>query len=161
MNNEEKQNLGSSYRDSDGDLFYDVIPYNLQDPFFETNKIRKWCLESGKCLESAFRDLRNFPQYCYVARPIYKLMGGKKNPLVSVPVSFMVSDLIMHKLLPGGFYVAFNYLFKTNNKLTGHSTILAFHIIVFAIWTGLSFPVAWYKHVSNQKDKFKDASKLF
>jgi hypothetical protein len=49
--------------------------------------------------EQACRSWGEIPShYRYVARPVYKLAGGNKYPLFSVPTTFFVMDYLFHQL---------------------------------------------------------------
>lgn len=69
----------------------------------------------GEKLETGFSNLKHLPQYKYIARPVYKAMGGSEKPLVSVPASFITTDVIMHRLLP---YTSVNAAFIAGFKET-------------------------------------------
>ena len=84
--------------------------------------------------------LHMLPQYKYIARPVYKFFGGKNHPLVAVPASFVVTDLIMHQLIPIFIdcFIKSDFSFDLISKLNLPLTIA---------WFALSLPVAYYKHL--------------
>ena len=49
-------------------------------------------------LEQGFRDVKYAPQYKYIARPIYKMLGGNNNPIWTVPLTFCITDIICHRI---------------------------------------------------------------
>ncbi|WP_131750105.1 hypothetical protein [Legionella beliardensis] len=93
--------------------------------------------------------LHMLPQYKYIARPVYNFFGGKNNPLVAVPASFVVTDLIMHQLIPIliDCFIKSDFSFDLISKLNLPLTIA---------WFALSLPVAYYKHLQTVviDDKF-------
>lgn len=65
--------------------------------------------------------MKNFPQYKYVSRPLYKkLRENQVPPLVAVPATFLTMDFLFHQM-PSNLFVSlmtkkmrFHYI-----KLTG------------------------------------------
>lgn len=90
----------------------------------------------AKSLEDLFRSAKERLQYKYIARPVYKTAGGKENPLISVPVAFAVTDLVMHRLFPHSLVRIF----------CGQGIPWKIHTYGFVGWVALSIPLALYKY---------------
>lgn len=92
--------------------------------------------------------IQSLPHYYYVIKPIYIFFGGKNNPLVSVPVTFISADLIFHQVLENLLTfssVAYNdpaKLSETMSTWNFSSTVGYFFC---------SLPVAYYKYQQMEK----------
>ena len=110
--------------------------------------------EMGLGLEKIFRDLgKIFPWYWYISKPVYRATGGRDLPLVSVPMSFAVTDLVMHRALAEILAL----LTSRDNRIRFKSEPWLYlkrelifdrrHRYGFFAWTLLSVPIAWHKHL--------------
>lgn len=114
--------------------------------------------EFGKSLEAFFRGCAQLPHYKYIAKPVYISTGGCDNPLVSVPASFAVTDLIMHRILPETVFLSLSKQRKRNFKINPMAYIkkelfCRAHGYAFIFWVALSLPLAWHKYTENKKIK--------
>ncbi len=50
--------------------------------------------------EEMWRVLKNWPQYKYLTRPVYKFVASRSNTVIGTAASFLAADLIVHQLLP-------------------------------------------------------------
>lgn len=93
-------------------------------------------------LEKTFKSMNYLPQYTYIARPVYRALGGDEKPLISVPVSFAATDLVMHRVLS-------TLLFGRKLLRENPRTYLKAHSYSFVGWIMLSIPVAFQKYKRN------------
>lgn len=110
--------------------------------------------EMGIGLEKIFRGLgKIFPCYWYVSRPVYRAAGGHDLPLLSVPISFATTDLVMHRAVAEILVLLTSRDNRIRFKLDPWLYLkkeLIFdrgHRYGFFAWTLLSVPVAWHKHL--------------
>lgn len=54
----------------------------------------------GETIEETCRSLKDLPQYKYFTRPIYKSLVGKVGSVAATGITFMVTDMTMHQILP-------------------------------------------------------------
>lgn len=103
--------------------------------------------------ENAWSNNKDLPHYKYAARPIYKLCGGDKYPLFSVPATFICMDAIFHKLLPYMLWSLFPAEDKDSEQKNDHIFYLTLlSISSTLVWAGLSIPVAIQKYNKNQNN---------
>ena len=48
--------------------------------------------------ELGWREEKLLPRYKHVIRPFYRLVGGDRYPLFSVPATFFTADFLFHQL---------------------------------------------------------------
>src|SRR3990167_4752669 len=87
---------------------------------------------------------KNLPHYKYVGIPLYKLLGGKRNPLFSVPVTFAAMDYLFHQVLPR---LILNL--STNDQ---KSLPASFELEIWQnlMWTSVGLPIAFFKYYKNK-----------
>lgn len=104
----------------------------------------------GAGLQQLFRDINYLPQYTYIAKPTYIYFGGKDNPLVSVPTTFAVTDILMHRLLPETLFLcskSSRNQFRSNWQQYLRANLFhPTHLASFTGWVALSIPIAMHKH---------------
>lgn len=88
--------------------------------------------------------LHMLPQYKYIARPVYKLLGGYNNPLISVPAAFVATDFIMHQAL-GNLIDCGLEQFGEESQCS-YETLMRINLIRTGYWFVMSLPVAIYKY---------------
>ena len=68
-------------------------------------------LAIGEAMEGACRSLKNYPQYKYFTRPLYKSLVGKVGSVAATGITFVVTDMTMHQILPkiGGCISSYIY----------------------------------------------------
>lgn len=93
--------------------------------------------------EGLWSRCQTLPHYRYIARPFYKLMGGDKRPLISVPLTFLFMDYLFHQLLVSA------HVDYRNDELS-IETLLRINILSSLLWLSFSIPVALHKHNKNQ-----------
>lgn len=93
--------------------------------------------------EGFWRRSQSLPHYKYIARPFYKVMGGDKKPLISVPLTFLLMDYLFHQLLSS---IINDY---RKDKLSVE-TFLTINILTSLMWLSFSIPVALHKYNKNQ-----------
>lgn len=87
-----------------------------------------------------WKRLKDLPHYKYLARPVYKFVAARTNPIVATAVSFFVTDLIMHQLLP---QVAATILVKPPTWTISWSPSSSL------VWISLALPVMYAKYKQN------------
>lgn len=92
--------------------------------------------------ESVFKDYPA-PHCKYVIKPIYQFLGGHKNPLISVPLTFALTDMLFHQWL-----AALLYSLYTRQPLKEFTKLNPYQLL---FWTILGLPVAYYKHQKNRQ----------
>lgn len=100
------------------------------------------------------KGVSDFPQCKYVAKPIYKMLGGNKNPLVSIPATFAAMHYLFHDI-PGnmvGLYCDFKYSSKPATLASVSKTMLKANPKALLFWTALSAPIAVNKYLKNEQD---------
>lgn len=85
-------------------------------------------------------NMKNVPHYKFFGRPLYKILGGHKYPLFSVPLTFAAMDYIFHQVLP-----------KLLSKRKFTSDTLTYNLYSNLIWVAVGLPIAFYKY-SKQND---------
>jgi len=78
----------------------------------------------------------------YVSLPLYKLLGGRSAPLLSVPITFFLSDLIVHQALP--LQVLWN-LFTKGTQFSEYNWEIDW--VLSVAWTSLSGCVLYVNHL--------------
>lgn len=54
----------------------------------------------GEVIEEVCRNFKDLPQYKYLARPIYKSLVSKVGSVAATGITFFVTDMTMHQILP-------------------------------------------------------------
>lgn len=106
---------------------------------------------SGRTLEWVFRCNKELPQYTYIARPMYRAAGGADRPLLSVPIAFVTTDLLVHRALPHAVLCSCS---KTSRDVFLFDPKLYVKDVVRSpvgnglslVWASLSIPIAWHKY---------------
>ncbi len=79
-----------------------------------------------------FSALKEWPQYKYVSRPVYKMVAKNCNTVAAVAASFFVTDLLVHQMLPQLGFCAVSL---------GATCNLTYSPYVSAVWICLAIPV--------------------
>ena len=107
----------------------------------DSESLHSKALKIAKFIEKGFRELKNWPQYKYVTRPVYKFFVPLTNPVVATALSFLSADLLIHQM---SFPLA-EYIY---NQATGACE--PFHYtwcpIATASWLILAAPVMYSKY---------------
>lgn len=102
--------------------------------------------------------VKNLPHTKYIARPLYRLLGGDQNPLISVPLTFAFMDILMHQLAAA---IAFDFY---NDELS-LDTFKKIDPIITLAWICFSVPNMLDKwlNLENNREKrtMRQASTLF
>ncbi len=88
--------------------------------------------------EREWRKGKKWPQYKYIARPVYKFVARRTNNVIGTIASFFVTDLIMHQLL--------NSIINTCMKSTPWS--FSWSPALSVAWVFLSIPVLYAKYTA-------------
>src|SRR3990167_437682 len=115
---------------------------SLLCPLLEHNEekiMRNAMFKMLESYESTLKVMAEVPHYKFVAQPVYRLFGGNRYPLFSVPATFFVMDALFHQvpanlvrmLLVGEI----NPYFSTTFSM---------------LWVSLSIPIALHKHWKNK-----------
>lgn len=106
-----------------------------------SNKIRYFTHKFIQKYENLFgKNRKNMIHYKYVGRPVYKLLGGSSNPLLSVPASFITMDYLFHQL-PIHFYKQM----KSQNGDFSFRKCIEPNLAWTVLWANLSLPIAFKK----------------
>ncbi|MBA3817130.1 MAG: hypothetical protein H0X29_11555 [Parachlamydiaceae bacterium] len=89
---------------------------------------------------------KKLPQCKYFSRPVYKFVASKTNTVIATAVSFFMTDLVMHQLLPDTGYCILNKL--TSNPLPCNIT---WKPEMSLGWMVLALPIMYVKY--NNKNK--------
>lgn len=92
--------------------------------------------------------IKRLPQYNYISLPAYKFFGGNQNPLISVPISFVVTDLVAHQFLANIVYYG-SLASLGYNSSWGEIVEANLNPINFArmgMWMLSSLPLAYKKY---------------
>lgn len=108
-----------------------------------------------KTIAQKYEDLwgknrKHMVHYKYVSRPIYKLMGGNENPLLSVPATFIAMDYLFHQI-PIHTYKELKSKKQTN--LFSFKRCLQPNLAWTILWGDLSLPIA-YKKYHKRREQF-------
>lgn len=57
-----------------------------------------WISRTIHSYEQRWSDAKNWPQFKYIARPIYKAVASRSNTVAATAVSFFATDLLIHQL---------------------------------------------------------------
>jgi hypothetical protein len=65
----------------------------------------------GEMMEGTFRTVKDLPQFKYFTRPLYKSLVGKIGSVAATGITFIVTDMTMHQILPkiGGCVASYIY----------------------------------------------------
>ena len=126
----------------DNELAYKILKESISN--IDIKKIlQKMCED----LETFFRNGADLPHYKWVVRPMYKLFGGNRYPLFSVPATFCVTDVLFHQSL--------SLILRT---IFEQEVNPYFQVACSMLWIGLSIPIAIHKY-NNGLDKIRPKSR--
>lgn len=54
----------------------------------------------GETMEKTCRNLKDFPQYRYFTRPLYKSLVDKVGSVAATGITFFATDMVMHQIVP-------------------------------------------------------------
>ena len=103
----------------------------------------------GKCMENAFRQMKNFPQYKYLTVPVYKTCVQKIGVVAATAVSFLSADLIVHQLIPQVGYCLMSYALNSMNEesdATNETCNMSYSYGKTAGWLAQAAPVMYAKY---------------
>ncbi|MGH2611616.1 MAG: hypothetical protein ACRDFB_01040, partial [Rhabdochlamydiaceae bacterium] len=100
---------------------------------------------NGVCetIEKAFQNHKDFPQYKYLIRPIYKVCVEQIGPVAATAVSFLSADLLVHQLLPQITKCTTACVFSSLS--TEIACNIAWTPWKTVVWMGLALPVMYAK----------------
>ncbi len=91
---------------------------------------------------------KKLPQHKFIAVPVYRFFGGNQNPLVSVPMSFVVTDLVAHQFAANvvfyGSLATLGYSFSWAEII--EANLNPFHFARMGMWMLSSLPLAYKKY---------------
>ncbi len=107
-------------------------------------RIEEMCQE----WEAFWRLSADAPHYKWLIRPVYKLLGGNRYPLFSVPATFLASDILFHALP--------SIILAMINEEEIHPY---FHLMCSMLWVSLSIPIALHKYNKNKANEMSEDNK--
>jgi hypothetical protein len=74
--------------------------YSFAPLSFSVLSVAAWKILGAREIEYIFRLPKDWPQYRFISRPVYKFVASKTNNVFATAVSFFVTDLLVHQAIP-------------------------------------------------------------
>lgn len=115
--------------------------------------IRHWKNNGTESYEKWWSNKKEWPQYKYLAIPIYKFTAAKTNSVFGVAVSFFVTDLLMHQFLPQLGSCIINKFSPFPIPICYNFKEISWYPLISLGWLGVGAPVIYAKYLKSLPSK--------
>lgn len=112
-----------------------------------------WNKDGAESFEKSWGKRKEWPQYKYLAIPVYKFVASKTNPVVGAAVSFFVTDLLMHQLLPQVGICLFNRVSPIPIPICSDFRSISWYPLISLGWLAVGAPVMYAKYLKSFPSK--------
>ncbi len=100
-------------------------------------------------IEFVCQTAKNFPQYKYLTRPLYKVCVGKVGPIIATAISFLSADLLLHQLFPQTARCLTKYVLSPIESDFKEECEFSWNPTKTAMWMCVAVPVMYAKYKKN------------
>ncbi|MDB6082035.1 MAG: hypothetical protein JWO53_1307 [Chlamydiia bacterium] len=115
--------------------------------------LSNYIVHIGEKLENEARFKKDFFEFKYITRPVYKSCVRKVGPVIATAISFLSADLLIHQLLGQTARCVTQYIFKPilPNSVSEllqfeDSCTITWKPVATALWMGVAIPVMYAKY---------------
>lgn len=108
-----------------------------------------WNKDGTESFEKSWGKRKEWPQYKYLAIPVYKFVASKTNTVLATAISFFVTDLLMHQLLPQVGSCLINKISPIPIPICYNCSDISWYPLISFGWLSVGAPVMYAKYLKN------------
>ncbi|MET4695208.1 hypothetical protein [Endozoicomonas lisbonensis] len=92
------ENIVSNNDNKSDSYFFKAYSVSKQNIVSVFTKLDDSALFLGSALEKTCRDIKEWPQYKYFTRPLYKTLASRIPRPISAFATFLIADIVLHQI---------------------------------------------------------------